>query len=878
MKKLFVSIFTVFLITPTLGAVVAPCTESELNQLNAISTANAVTTTKENGECRVTSQLACKPGYHLNPEIGKCLDLSQRNECQPENSAHVRQAEWQAFDAAGERIFATPGSVDTWKCIVTMCDSAQYAPSDDGTACIAPMTVSGRVIDQATGESIIGATVYASSDTSTGTITDTDGNFSIDDFPGDDKLVISYIGYETQTLDPDEDMGTIALAASTEVLDEVNVTASFKSTPCNETLLAAANATSGQTAMNKDGQVYCVPDPKSCVHGYKYDKQAKTCNKIECQGPRYVLNAAGDGCTDMEKEPCATPPEHAKKTHNRVDGDKLVCVVDSCERGYLPNDDEDACIPSEGDCTPQQLAELEHATAGELKRGECHATACADGYRVRRGKCVAETPEPILSKEDSEKQIAELQENADAMREKEQSIANRLLGGASIGAMGIGGMQVASALAQQSADESAEQDMSAYLATFRCDYGQGRNITGGQANVALPGANALLPLYTEYMQLTSDLKMRKEALGMTPGLESQVIMDSATMGLYDNQGTGIVNSTYTSLARALLDPTGADATEWAAQQSATAQQLQTGAIVAGAGALVGIVGNLAINHNKASAQDQTQAIQAKYEPLKKLQNNADALPASDANAKCPSDASGTYPTCVCNNKNYAYDSNRNTCVQCADGQIATNNGTECGYPSDQKTTCENLDENMITNSSGECECTNGYRLRNDAQGCYCPTGTHMITQANECMPRLDVQANTPITIASIQVPINTQTTPEVINLSASSLFELSSSKLTATAQQTIAEFAADVIAAQKNSPNYCITIVGHTDRTGSDRINNPLSEQRAQSVGQALTSAKIPSANIQTFGVGSSACDKSGNQPDCRKVEIRFIPNKCDIS
>jgi len=209
--------------------------------------------------------------------------------------------------------------------------------------------------------------------------------------------------------------------------------------------------------------------------------------------------------------------------------------------------------------------------------------------------------------------INELQENADAMREREQSFANRMIGGASMGAMGIGGMQVASALAEQSADDAAELDMTAYLATFRCDYGAGQNIRGGETNITLPGANILLPLYNEYTTLAADLKSRKESLGMAPGIESETILDAT---LYDNESIGITDGAYTSLSRALSNPTGADAAEWAAQRAETAEQQKTGAIVAGVGAAVGIAGNILTNYVGDQPRERSAEINAKYDALR----------------------------------------------------------------------------------------------------------------------------------------------------------------------------------------------------------------------------------------------------------------------
>lgn len=190
-----------------------------------------------------------------------------------------------------------------------------------------------------------------------------------------------------------------------------------------------------------------------------------------------------------------------------------------------------------------------------------------------------------------------LRQNYEQARKREQSLANRMLGAVAMGMGGIGGMMLASGLAEQSADADAERDMTAYLATFTCDYGAGRNIRGGQKNVELPGLAELIPLYSEYVTLANDLKMRKVQLGLAPGIESETILNSATTGLYDDVSTGITDGTYASLARALSDPTGTDAKKWAEQTETTQQKITTGANIGGTGIIGGTIGNIAINHN-----------------------------------------------------------------------------------------------------------------------------------------------------------------------------------------------------------------------------------------------------------------------------------------
>ena len=85
---------------------------------------------------------------------------------------------------------------------------------------LAQTTVSGTIVDAA-GEPIIGASVLEEG-TSNGTITDFDGNFTLDVSDGA-QLNISYVGYKPQTLAAAANM-QIRLAEDTEELEEVVVT------------------------------------------------------------------------------------------------------------------------------------------------------------------------------------------------------------------------------------------------------------------------------------------------------------------------------------------------------------------------------------------------------------------------------------------------------------------------------------------------------------------------------------------------------------------------------------------------------------------------------------------------------------------------------
>lgn len=85
----------------------------------------------------------------------------------------------------------------------------------------AQKTVKGNVSD-AKGEPIIGASVVLKDNASVGTITDFDGNFSLDVPSSNSTLVISYIGYKTQEVSANSSL-KIILKEDNEVLDEVVV-------------------------------------------------------------------------------------------------------------------------------------------------------------------------------------------------------------------------------------------------------------------------------------------------------------------------------------------------------------------------------------------------------------------------------------------------------------------------------------------------------------------------------------------------------------------------------------------------------------------------------------------------------------------------------
>ena len=74
-----------------------------------------------------------------------------------------------------------------------------------------------------------------------------------------------------------------------------------------------------------------------------------------------------------------------------------------------------------------------------------------------------------------------------------------------------------------------------------------------------------------------------------------------------------------------------------------------------------------------------------------------------------------------------------------------------------------------------------------------------------------------------------------------------------------------------------ILVEGHADDTGTDAINNPLSERRAQTVSSFLQSQGIAASRLQTRGYGSTKPkypnDSEANRAKNRRVELAITAN-----
>jgi len=75
-------------------------------------------------------------------------------------------------------------------------------------------------------------------------------------------------------------------------------------------------------------------------------------------------------------------------------------------------------------------------------------------------------------------------------------------------------------------------------------------------------------------------------------------------------------------------------------------------------------------------------------------------------------------------------------------------------------------------------------------------------------------------------------------------------------------------------PNEKLRIEGYTDSSGSDAVNDPLSQRRAEAVAKALESEGVDASRIQAIGRGSSmplaSNDTSAGRQQNRRVEVVF--------
>ena len=116
-----------------------------------------------------------------------------------------------------------------------------------------------------------------------------------------------------------------------------------------------------------------------------------------------------------------------------------------------------------------------------------------------------------------------------------------------------------------------------------------------------------------------------------------------------------------------------------------------------------------------------------------------------------------------------------------------------------------------------------------------------------------------------------------LTMPAAVTFATNSATLSAQAQNSLSQ-AAQTLATYTDTT---ITIVGHTDNTGNDAINNPLSYNRAQSVANYLNQHGVAANRMSVSGQGSRqpVADNSteAGRAQNRRVEILINPNPAAV-
>ncbi|MBP5364196.1 MAG: OmpA family protein [Alphaproteobacteria bacterium] len=663
-----------------------------------------------------------------------------------------------------------------------------------------------------------------------------------------------------------------------------------------------------------------------CGCGMIWDKTEQKCkawSDTKCNpmptGATAATRACKDASSGEEKDASACQSENACVEF---------CKVTGCdEPAYTLVDG--ACKSSVGMPCPQLP---EHATAGILNdKLECVVSACENGYEISPSG-LACNAKMVLTKDQYQEKVAALADNAQKMRDKETSLENRIIGAAGIGMTGIGGTMVGSALSERAADISAEQAMAAYLQTFHCEYGDGKNIKGGEVNVELPGGNDMIELYQEYAQLANDLKIRKEALGIRPGIESEVVIDKSETGLYEYTPDGIDGGVYASIARAILYPDGEDAAMWAAQRAATQKKLVAGAVVAGVGAVGSGVANYVVNHDNPNKSDE---IIKKYElmkqPFEHMQDSDNKQPEKTCAEMYPGATGSNLKNCRCTAQN-AYLTN-DGCIQCGPGFRVNDeqNGCICADSTKIEKDGQCVEELPVTpaqeptlgndlpqecklaahlKEQQECKCVAG-AIEEGNNKCTCNTSAGYVEYENSCICdsargyTSDTNGNCTCNTTAgyttqadgtcAHTASNTGTSLAQASLRADAtqhaLFD--SGKATLKDTTLLDTFITDAKATNidlSKPEDYCIVIIGKTDHQGFKSTskyygkgggNQQLSTDRAKAVADYLAKKGVfANDSIRSYGIAATECPEpaagaSKANQECRRVDIKMLAGSC---
>ena len=148
------------------------------------------------------------------------------------------------------------------------------------------------------------------------------------------------------------------------------------------------------------------------------------------------------------------------------------------------------------------------------------------------------------------------------------------------------------------------------------------------------------------------------------------------------------------------------------------------------------------------------------------------------------------------------------------------------------------------------------------------------------MDKVKAQAEAELANATVQSVTDANGLQAVkVTFDSGILFQTNKSDLNTTSKGELNKFA-NVL---KNNTDCSVAIIGHTDSTGSDAVNNPLSQKRAQSVSNYLQTCGVSTGQIKSVeGLGSTSpiADNStaaGRQQN-RRVEVFMYASEAMIN
>ena len=143
-------------------------------------------------------------------------------------------------------------------------------------------------------------------------------------------------------------------------------------------------------------------------------------------------------------------------------------------------------------------------------------------------------------------------------------------------------------------------------------------------------------------------------------------------------------------------------------------------------------------------------------------------------------------------------------------------------------------------------------------------GTYIWSQNMERQKREMEQATRGTGVGVTQTPDNQL----MLNIPSDISFAVGRSDIQPNFAPVLDQFAMGL----RNNPNADVRIVGHTDNTGSDAINNPLSVDRAASTRSYLVSRGVDGRRIAIDGMGErypiASNDTADGRARNRRVEI----------